>query len=64
VERILRERTHHRLREADLRRIRVAWSKAKFFVVTADFMPGSRVLSEADFVSNRVAQPIQRSLFD
>ncbi|MEZ6090512.1 MAG: putative DNA modification/repair radical SAM protein [Pirellulaceae bacterium] len=55
VARILQVRRHQKLRIADLKRLRIAWSRAAPFVITADHNPA---LAELD--SQRLHQPARR----
>lgn len=60
VERILQVRKHHRLAVADLKQLRVAWSRTKAFVLAADHNPGLAELDKLDL--QRRLQPPQRQL--
>ena len=68
VERILKIRRHHRLTLADLQLLRVVLSRARRFVVTADWIPlGRRLDEEAGTGSagrRQPERPQQGSLFD
>ena len=64
VNRLLQVRKHHQLRLADLKRLRLAWNKAQWFVVAADHHPGIREVGPELFAPEPDARPVQRSLFD
>jgi putative DNA modification/repair radical SAM protein len=62
VQKILTSRRHRQLRVADLQRLRVAWRRAKAFVVAADYKPPRRIDaagSQGQFIPER-----QLRLFD
>lgn len=64
VHRILKIRRHQSLRTEDLKKLRVAWNRAKFFVVTADHNPS---LADLDILNlKRKVRPKtqQLMLFD
>ena len=61
VERIVNIRRHHRIRLADLTRLRVSMRRAKWFVVTADHNPDVFRLDKvglAGLFTNRSSQPL------
>jgi len=64
VKRILKIRRHHAIRTEDLQRLRVAWNRAKAFVVTADHNPGLVDLDKLDLRQRIRQQPQQLMLFD
>ncbi len=64
VSRLLQIRRHHTLREIDLRRLRVAWSKARWFVIATDYRPGIVGPDPAAFITDVTKKEVQRSLFD
>ncbi len=60
VERIVSIRRHHRIRLADLTRLRVSMRRAKWFVITADHNPDVFRLDQsrlANLLTNRHSQP-------
>ena len=64
VKRILTMRRHQKLRVQDLKRMRVAWKRAKPFVITLDHNPAVRSL-DADNLKTLTVPPLkQRLLFD
>ena len=63
VDRILAARRWHRLRLADLTRLRVAMSRATPFVVTADHNPDARLLDSADLRGRLLGRRAQIELF-
>ena len=63
VERMLAARRWHRLRLADLVRLRVAISRATPFVVTADHNPDARLLDSADLRDRLLRRRAQLELF-
>ncbi|HYO24681.1 MAG TPA: putative DNA modification/repair radical SAM protein [Lacipirellulaceae bacterium] len=65
VNRIVATRRVRSLTAADLRKLRVAWNRAKFFVATLDHRPRPRDL-ESEFLRSRflASQPRQLHLFD
>ncbi|WP_254511194.1 putative DNA modification/repair radical SAM protein [Anatilimnocola floriformis] len=60
VEKMLSVRRHHQLRTEDLRKLRVAWNRARAFVITADHNPALADLDKLDLA--RRTQPRQRQL--
>ncbi|HYH00424.1 MAG TPA: putative DNA modification/repair radical SAM protein [Terriglobales bacterium] len=60
--RILSIRRYHRLTLADLAKLRVALTRLKPFVITADFNPDALQLDRAD-LPQRIVQPQQMGLF-
>ena len=61
VERIISIRRHHRIRLADLSRLRVSMRRAKWFVITADHNPDVLKLDRgglAGLFTNRLSQPM------
>jgi putative DNA modification/repair radical SAM protein len=64
VKRILSLRKYKNVRSEDLRKLRVAWNRAKVFVLTADHNPGLAKLDKLD-LANRVKPKTQQlMLFD
>jgi putative DNA modification/repair radical SAM protein len=64
VKRILTIRRHKKLRIDDLRKMRVAWKRAKSFVITEDHNPAVRLLDDSQ-LKNLIAPPErQLTLFD
>tara|TARA_R110002049_G_scaffold305056_3_gene501163 strand:- start:120467 stop:121720 length:1254 start_codon:yes stop_codon:yes gene_type:complete len=64
VKRILSIRKHRCLRSADLRKLRVAWNRAKLFVLTADHNPGVKDLDSLDLKTKVTTKDTQLLLFD
>lgn len=64
VQRILSIRRHQRIRTDDLKKLRVAWKRAKSFVVTADYNPAVNSLDRGDLRTLITPQKKQQSLFD
>lgn len=64
VRRILRLRRHQSVTGDDLRKLKVAWSRAKPFVIVADRNPGLRDLDRLDLRRRLVPSVRQLSLFD
>lgn len=63
VDRLIALRKHHLIRERDLKRLRVAWSRAKWFVITADYHPRGVMLEGSTFVDHLGNQEVQSLLF-
>ena len=63
VGRMLQIRRHHALREHDLRQLRVAWTKTRWFVIAADYRP-KRAARGLDFLTEVCVEERQPSLFD
>ncbi len=64
VQRILSNRRYKALRCVDLKRLRVAWNRAKCFVVTADTNPGLAHLDTAHLETKTKPKSTQLMLFD
>ncbi|TWU46830.1 hypothetical protein Poly59_58030 [Rubripirellula reticaptiva] len=64
VKRILSLRKHNNLRSEDLRKLRVAWNRAKVFVLTADHNPSLADLDKLDLAKRVKPKSQQRMLFD
>jgi putative DNA modification/repair radical SAM protein len=64
VARILEIRTVRNLRVADLKRLRVAWVRAKAFVIAADHNPGLTLLDRESLRASFEPSPKQLLLFD
>ncbi len=64
VVRILALRQHKSLRVADLKKLRVAWNRAKYFVVAADHNPALSHLDELDLGKKAKPKSTQLMLFD
>ncbi len=64
VDRILRQRRLHKLRVQDLKRLRVAWNRAKPFVITADDNPDLKLLDQETIRQLTEPKPKQLLLFD
>lgn len=60
VQRILQIRRHKKLRTDDMKKLRVAWKRARAFVVTADHNPALRNLDRSDL--KRLVQPPEKQL--
>lgn len=64
VDRLIEARRFRRLRVEDIRRLRVAWNRARFFVITADHNPDALLLDH-DLLGNRLKPAAEQlSLFD
>ena len=64
VERIIQLRRFHKITLADLQKMHIAISRAKYFVVTADHNPNIWML-DSESLSQRLKPPAQQlSLFD
>lgn len=63
VARILKIRRHHRIRLADLVRLKVVIARAKFFIKTADHNPAVLSLDRTDLSARLTPAPVQLSLF-
>jgi predicted DNA-binding helix-hairpin-helix protein len=64
VDRLIMARKFRRLRVEDIKLLRVAWNRARFFVKTADHNPDA-LLIDRDFLGERLKpQAEQLSLFD
>ncbi|MBX3017070.1 MAG: putative DNA modification/repair radical SAM protein [Bdellovibrionaceae bacterium] len=64
VERILLARKYRRLRTEDLRKLRIAWNRARFFVKTADHNPDALLIDTQHLESRLKPQAEQLALFD
>ncbi|WDQ15351.1 putative DNA modification/repair radical SAM protein [Rhodopirellula sp. P2] len=64
VDRILKIRKFQSLRSADLRKLRVAWKRTKWFVETADHNPGLASLDKLDLGERAKPPTTQLLLFD
>ncbi|MEM6690045.1 MAG: putative DNA modification/repair radical SAM protein [Planctomycetota bacterium] len=64
VKRILASRRHHRLRTDDLQKLKVAWKRARAFVVTADHNPSLSDLDRTDLRKRVKTSDRQMMLFD
>ena len=64
VGRILAMRPVRSLRVLDLKRLRVAWTRARAFVIAADHNPDLHLLDDAKLSSKLEPQPKQLLLFD
>jgi len=64
VKRILQVRQYQAIRVADLKKLRVAWNRAKAFVLTTDYNPAVRTLERADLQRRMKPKSRQLSLFD
>lgn len=64
VERILQLRRFHKIRLEDLQKMRIAVSRAKYFVITADHNPNIWALDSESLTSHLKPKPQQLSLFD
>ncbi len=63
VDRLLLIRKHTTIRTADLKKLRIAWSKAKFFVTTSDHNPVVNMLDHSRLDERLRAKPVQLDLF-
>ncbi len=64
VERILQLRRFHKITLADLKKMNVAISRAKYFVITADHNPNIWLLDKEDLNLRLKPKAVQLSLFD
>ncbi len=64
VQRILSIRRYKSLRSDDLKKLRVAWNRAKCFVITADFNPELANLDKLDLQAKTKPKSTQLLLFD
>lgn len=64
VDKILLARKHRRLRTDDLQRLRIAWNRARFFVVTADHNPDALLLDQENLIARFKPKAEQLSLFE
>ncbi|MEE2934971.1 MAG: putative DNA modification/repair radical SAM protein [Planctomycetota bacterium] len=64
VKRILSIRRHKRIRTDDLKKLRVAWKRAKSFVITEDYNPALADLDRADLQSLITPPAKQLDFFD
>ena len=63
VDRLLLARKHSAIRVADLKKLKVVWSKAKYFVITADHNPVVKLLDQAKLEEAFRPKPRQLDLF-
>ena len=63
VGRLLSVRRHRTLRLADLKRLRVNWNRAQWFVSTADYRPKSFWFERDGYIAEACRKPVQRTLF-
>ncbi len=64
VERILQLRRFHKITLVDLKKMNVAISRAKYFVITADHNPNIWMLDKEDLNQRLKPKAVQLSLFD
>lgn len=64
VSRILSLRAHRSLRIADLKRLRVAWNRAQYFVITADHNPALSHIDDLNLSAKAKPKSTQLMLFD
>ncbi len=65
VDRILMVRKYRKLKADDLRKLRIAWNRARYFVITADHNPDLLLLDSLDLEKRlKPAQSQQLSLFE
>ncbi len=64
VARILQIRKVRSLRITDIKKLRVAWNRAKAFVITSDYNPGVKLLESPDLRQALQPKPQQLMLFD
>ena len=64
VKRILSIRRHQRLRTDDLKKLRIAWKRAKSFVITEDHNPALSDLDRSDLRQLIVPKEKQLTFFD
>lgn len=63
VQRILELRRHRSITVADMKKLRVVWSRAKFFVLTSDFNAALNQLDQDDLRTQILRKPKQLELF-
>ncbi|HBE67283.1 MAG TPA: putative DNA modification/repair radical SAM protein [Planctomycetaceae bacterium] len=63
VQRILDLRRHRSITVADMKKLRVVWSRAKFFVLTSDFNAALNQLDQDDLRAQILRKPKQLELF-
>ncbi len=64
VDRMIQARVFRKLRVEDLKRLRVTWVRARFFVITADHNPDLLLLDSDDLSQRLKPKAEQLSLFD
>ena len=64
VNRILSVRQHKRLSVDDMKKLRIAWNRAKVFIITSDFNPNLADLDKVDLVKKVRPASTQLWLFD
>jgi putative DNA modification/repair radical SAM protein len=64
VDRILQTRRHHRLSQSDLKKLRIPWSRARWFLAAADYAPRPADLEAESFRRRFDAPAVQLTLFD
>ncbi|KAA1262205.1 hypothetical protein LF1_47670 [Rubripirellula obstinata] len=64
VDRIIKIRRHRALRTEDMKKLRVAWNRAKVFVTTSDHNPGLADLDKLDLAGKVKPKTQQLMLFD
>jgi putative DNA modification/repair radical SAM protein len=64
TDRILTIRKHRAIRSQDLKKLRIAWNRARFFVITADHNPSLNHLDRVDLKQQAKPQWKQLMLFD
>lgn len=64
VKSMLSIRRHHKLRTEDLKKMRVAWKRAKSFVITSDHNPALSELDRENLRGIIAPKPKQLTLFD
>jgi putative DNA modification/repair radical SAM protein len=64
VHKILQLRRHQRVRSSDLKKLGVAWNRARYFVQTADSNLALNHLQTTNFRERFMLQPLQMRLFE
>jgi putative DNA modification/repair radical SAM protein len=64
VERILQSRVYRKLRADDLKKLRITWARARFFVITADHNPDLLLLDDLNLNQQFKPKAQQLSFFD
>jgi putative DNA modification/repair radical SAM protein len=64
VDRMLAVRPYRKLRTEDLKRFRIAWNRARFFIVTADHNPDALLIDGVNLEDRLKPKETQLSLFD
>ncbi len=63
VDRLLQIRRHQRITQSDLRKLKVAWNRARYFVITSDFNPHVHKIDIENLRKLLCPKPRQLDLF-